>query len=74
MSGAADMELTVNGKKVEAPDGTTITTLLETLHINPLRVAVQVNQEIIKRERYEKIALKAGDTLEIITLMAGGSE
>lgn len=68
------MELMVNGKKLEVPDGATITTVLEELNINPLRVAVQRNLEIIKRERYEETMLKSGDRLEIITFMAGGSE
>jgi len=67
------VELTVNGKKLEATDGATIVALLEELQINPLRVAVQLNQRIIKRELYENVALQAGDTLEIITFMAGGS-
>lgn len=68
------MELMVNGKKREVPDGATITTVLKELNINPLRVAVQLNLEIIKRERYEETMLKSGDRLEIITFMAGGSE
>ena len=68
------MELTVNGKKLEATDGATIITLLEEVQINPLRVAVQLNQRIVKRELYERTALQAGDTLEIITFMAGGSQ
>lgn len=67
------MELMVNGKKLEVTDGATITALLEELNINPLRVAVQLNLEIIKRERYDT-TLRAGDKLEIITFMAGGSE
>ncbi len=67
------MELTVNGKKLDVADGATITALLEELKINALRVAVQLNQEIVKRERYEETSLKAGDRLEIITFMAGGS-
>ena len=67
------MEVTVNGKKLEVADGVTITALLEELKINALRVAVQLNQEIVKRERYEETSLKAGDRLEIITFMAGGS-
>jgi thiamine biosynthesis protein ThiS len=44
------------------------------LNIDPLRVAVQLNLEIVKRERYGKTVLKAGDRLEIITFMAGGAE
>ncbi len=64
----------VNGQKLEVTDGATITALLEELNINPLRVAVQLNLEIIKRERYDTTTLRAGDKLEIITFMAGGSE
>lgn len=67
------MELMINGKPRQAEDGVTITALLEELKINPLRVAVQLNLEIIKREEYEKTALKSGDRLEIITFMAGGA-
>ena len=68
------MELTINGKQREVTDGATITALLEELKINPLRVAVQLNLEIIKRERYERTALNPGDRVEIITFMAGGAQ
>ena len=67
------MELIVNGKKRTATDGATITALLQELQINPVRVAVQLNQQIIKRELYERTPLHEGDMLEIITFMAGGS-
>lgn len=71
-AGATRMELIVNGRTLEIADGASLTTLLSELNINPLRVAVQLNLDIIKRERYEKTVLKAGDKLEIITFMAGG--
>lgn len=74
VEGLLDVELTVNGKKLEVTDGATITALLEELQINPLRIAVQLNQRIIKRELYESVVLQAGDMLEIITFMAGGSQ
>lgn len=72
--GLFNVELTVNGKALEVTDGATITVLLEQLQINPLRVAVQLNQRIIKRELYERTVLCAGDTLEVMTFMAGGSQ
>ena len=68
------MELILNGKKREVTDGASLTALLNELSINPLRVAVQLNLEIVKRERYNETVLKPGDRLEIITLMAGGAE
>jgi len=68
------MELIVNGKRREVTEGATLTVLLNELNINPLRVAVQLNLEIVKREWYDKTVLKAGDRLEIIAFMAGGAE
>jgi thiamine biosynthesis protein ThiS len=45
---------------------------LDELGLHPLRVAVQRNQDIVKRERYEEVVLQPGDTVEILTIMAGG--
>jgi sulfur carrier protein len=66
------MEIGLNGKTREVPEGTTISRLLEELKLQPLRVAVQVNIDIIKRERYGEVMLQAGDTVEILTFMSGG--
>ena len=66
------MEIRLNGKAREVAEGTTISRLLEELKLQPLRVAVQVNIDIIKRERYGEVALQPGDTVEILTFMSGG--
>jgi thiamine biosynthesis protein ThiS len=66
------MEIRLNGKSREVADGTTISRLLEELKLQPLRVAVQVNLDIIKRERYGEVALQPGDTVEVLTFMSGG--
>ena len=66
------MEIRLNGKHREIADGITISRLLEELKLQPLRVAVQVNTDIIKRERYGDVALRPGDTVEILTFMSGG--
>jgi len=66
------MEITLNGKTREVADAITITQLLDELKLHPLRVAVQVNLDIIKRDRYEAATLQPGDTVEVLTFMAGG--
>ncbi len=66
------MEITLNGKPREVPDGITVQQLLEQLALQPARVAVQVNLDIIKRERYGEVRVKPGDTIEVLTFMAGG--
>lgn len=66
------MEIRLNGKVREVADGTTVRRLLDELGLHPLRVAVQRNLDIIKRDRYEAVVLQPGDTIEILTFMAGG--
>jgi len=66
------MTIHLNGKAREVAEGVTVSRLLEELKLQPLRVAVQVNQDIIKRERYGEVALQPGDTVEILTFMSGG--
>lgn len=66
------MDLKVNGKVRAGRQGLTVTGLLEDLQIHPQRVAVQLNGAILKREQFPEVVLKDGDTVEIITFMAGG--
>jgi thiamine biosynthesis protein ThiS len=66
------MEIRLNGKVSEVAEGATVRRLLDELGLHPLRVAVQRNQDIVKRERYEEVVLQPGDTVEILTIMAGG--
>jgi thiamine biosynthesis protein ThiS len=66
------MQIRLNGKTREVADGVTIRRLLDDLGLHPLRVAVQRNEDIVKRDRYEEVVLQPGDTVEILTIMAGG--
>ena len=68
------MEIRLNGKLREVEQDITIHQLLDSLKLHPLRVAVQVNEDIIKRERYGEVVLKSGDTVEVLTIMAGGCD
>jgi thiamine biosynthesis protein ThiS len=66
------MEIALNGKAREVADAITVKQLLDELKLHPLRVAVQVNLDIIKRDRYEAVVLQPGDKVEVLTFMAGG--
>jgi thiamine biosynthesis protein ThiS len=66
------VEIRLNGKTREVADGITVRRLLDDLGLHPLRVAVQRNEDIVKRDRYEEVVLQSGDTVEILTIMAGG--
>ena len=45
---------------------------LESLAIDPRRVAVELNQDILPKADYETTILHAGDALEIVHFVGGG--
>ena len=64
--------LTVNGKQREIGGPMALIEFLEANKIEPRLIVIEYNGEIIKRERWDEIALKAGDKLEIVHMVAGG--
>ena len=68
------MQLAINGEQRELPEGLTVSRLLETLHIPPERVVVEVNLTILKRAVHPDTVLKDGDRVEIVHFVGGGSE
>ena len=68
------MEITLNGARRVAQEGTTVAGLLEELQIRPDRVAVEVNLQILDRESFGQHGLREGDRVEIISFIGGGSK
>jgi sulfur carrier protein len=66
------MQLTINGESRETADNITIAALLEELKLSGKPVAVEVNLELIPRQRHAEHRLVEGDRLEIVTLVGGG--
>ena len=66
------MTITFNGEGKEVPEGITVAGLLEFLRIERQRVAVELNMEIIKKDKFDTTSLNEGDTLEVVSFMAGG--
>jgi len=69
-----ELRLTVNGEMRTAPPGTTVTGLLSTMGIDPARVAVERNQDVIPRRTWTEAALADGDRIEIVAFVGGGSD
>jgi sulfur carrier protein len=66
------MLITVNGEKKEVPQGLMIVGLLQFLKIQPERVAVELNLDIVKKDRYNTTPVNEGDSVEVVSFMAGG--
>ena len=67
------MRLTVNGKPREVEGPLTIQEFLQAHNLNPMLVAVEYNDEIIRRESFGGVQLNEGDKLEIIHMVGGGT-
>ncbi len=66
------MKLRLNGTLSEFQNGTTVAGLLKSLQIEPGRVAIEVNLEVIKKQDYHEYVLKDGDSIEIVNFVGGG--
>jgi cysteine synthase len=66
------MVIFINGKKEEIDDGMSISGLLGIKKIRPEVVTVELNEKIIDKNDYLKIALSPKDHLEFVYYMGGG--
>ena len=67
------MKITLNGDAKDIPDGLTVKTLLEHLAITPERVAVEINEGIVRKTTYGEVAVREGDRVEVVQFMGGGA-
>ena len=66
------MFVIANGKPVAAPLPCSIETFLVTQKLLPRSVVVEHNGEAVAPSEFSKRILHAGDTLEIVKIVAGG--
>ncbi|MDP2942050.1 MAG: sulfur carrier protein ThiS, partial [Candidatus Omnitrophota bacterium] len=62
----------LNGKKEEINDGMSIAGLLVIKKIRPEVVTVELNEKIVEKNDYPKIALSPNDRVEFVYYMGGG--
>jgi sulfur carrier protein len=66
------MRVIINGKHETVQEGTTVATLLDRLSLAPVRVAVEINEDIVPRKTFAETAVQEGDRIEIVTFVGGG--
>lgn len=66
------MQITVNGKTRQIDAATHITALLESLGLDPARVAVEHNLAIVTLAEFSATTIAEGDSLEIVQFVGGG--
>lgn len=66
------MQILLNGEPREIPDALTAAGLIVLLDLSGRRLAMEVNEEIVPRSRFESHVLAAGDRVEIVHAIGGG--
>jgi sulfur carrier protein len=68
------MNLIINGKETNINDDLTVSELLIKENVQmPDMVSVELNGQILKRNKFEQTSLKNNDKVEFLYFMGGGS-
>lgn len=62
----------LNGERYELPQPLTIDALLSRLEIDGRRVAVELNEFVVKKAVYAETLVKDGDAVEVVNFVGGG--
>ena len=66
------IKIKVNGKVKAVLNNSKLSDILKNLNIPIKKVAIELNQEIIDKNRTSNIKLKKGDKIEIVHFIGGG--
>jgi thiazole synthase len=69
----ANLTVTLNGEARGLEAGLTVKAMLLSLGLDPAKIAVERNLEIVPRSRYGEIMVGEGDKLEIVHFIGGGN-
>ena len=65
-------KIQLNGRKLELRNKNSIDTLLKKYKIDSKKIAVELNGEIINKNKYKLINIKNKDIIEIVHFIGGG--
>jgi sulfur carrier protein len=66
------LTIRLNGEPYDVAGPLTVSDLLDTLNVDPRRVAVEHNLVVLKRDAYGSTTLSDGDEVEIVNFVGGG--
>ncbi len=66
------IQIVVNGEARDALQGIAVVKLVEQMGLDPGRVAIERNLEILPRARWQETRVAPGDRFEIVQFVGGG--
>jgi thiamine biosynthesis protein ThiS len=68
------LRVKINGEEREVAEGTTLETLVGLLGLEPERLAVERNRQVVRRAEWSLTVLEEADSIEVVHFVGGGSE
>ena len=66
------MVIQLNGERYEVPEPLSVDALLARLEIDGRRVAVELNEYVVRKAAYSDTVVKDGDAVEVVNFVGGG--
>ena len=66
------MRVQINGDTREMADGMSLNDLIRELSLAPERVAIELNQQVVRRSDWSQTFLNDADRIEIVHFVGGG--
>jgi thiamine biosynthesis protein ThiS len=66
------LQIKLNGEIHELAGPYTLEDLVSELSLTPQRVAIELNQSVIRRDLWEQTIINEGDRVEIVHFVGGG--
>src|ERR1700761_8735888 len=68
-----NLNVTLNGENRSIGAGLTVKSMLVSLGLDPAKIAVERNLEIVPRSTYDAVPVSDGDRFEIVHFIGGGN-
>ena len=66
------IDIVVNGERRSVPRDLTVSELLNKLEVVPDRVAIELNNSIVRKRDWDRTAVGRGSQIEIVQFVGGG--
>lgn len=66
------LSITLNGERHEVPDATTLDRLIDIFSLPKQRIAVELNDQVVRRVEWPAAIVNDGDKIEVVHFVGGG--
>src|SRR4051812_25747006 len=67
------IEITLNGEPKKLPEPLAVSELLRQYQLDPFKIVVEINHEVVPRLRHGEHLVRPGDRVEIPSFVGGGA-